>query len=431
MIHTCLELISIFFLILCGGAVFYLLLLSIASLFASRERATDEPERSFAIVIPAYNEELVLESVLDSVQRVDYPRELYDVIVVADNCTDGTAAIARALGAVVYERHDPQRRGKGYALNWIIRRLCPNKRAREYDAFVFIDADTLMAPDFLLEMNARLKQGDCVIQGRYNVLDPADSWQTSLRHWGFTLGVFVKPLGKSRLSLPVGLYGNGMCFAREIACSLGWPAFSLTEDLEYGLELLCQGVRVAFAPQAVVYAQMPLSSRQALSQDLRHERGRLEVAKRYFPRLFLQGIQRRDLSLLVSPFELLIPPTSLLVGVAVLFLALHVALWLLTGQSSQALAFALAWSGIVLGQGVYFLIGLVVAPAPLKTYLALLYIPFYMVGKLRAYVLAILGANAGQWVRTERTPIRTQLPRDRGAALDHRSQAEIGIRTRR
>jgi hypothetical protein len=103
----------------------------------------------------------------------------------------------------------------------------------------------------------------------------------------------------------------------------------------------------------------------------------------------------------------------------------------LTRQSSQALALVLAWSGVVLGQGIYFLIGLVVAPAPLKTYLALLYIPLYMAGKLQAYVLAILGANAGQWVRTERTPIRTQLQRDRGAALDRHSRAQTGMTTRR
>jgi cellulose synthase/poly-beta-1,6-N-acetylglucosamine synthase-like glycosyltransferase len=419
MIHAGFEVVSLFLLVVCGGAVSYLLILSVASLFASQEGSNDKPEKSFAVVIPAHNEELVLESAIDSVQCVDYPRGLYDLIVVADNCTDRTADIARTLDAAVYERHDLHNRGKGYALNWVIKRLCSGEGRKRYDAFVFIDADTLMAPNFLLEMNTKLKGGERVIQARYSVLDPGASWQTSLRNLGLTMGGFIKPLGKSYLGLPVGLLGNGMCFTKEVICSMGWPAFSLTEDREYSLELLCQGIPIAFAPQAVVYAQMPVSSRQALIQDLRHERGRLELAWHYGPKLFLQGIQRRRLSLLVSPIELLIPPTSLLVGVSFLFLALNASFWLWTGRSAQTLVLLLAWLGVVLGQGFYLFIGLLSVPAQFRTCLALLYAPVYMAWKLRAYIQAIFGVNAGRWVRTERTPVRTQTDGNRGAGTDY------------
>src|SRR5262245_60336754 len=135
--------------------------------------------RRFAVLIPAHNEDLVIGRLLGSLARVDYAADRFDVCVVADNCTDRTAQIARGLGALVYERFSQTERAKGFALRWLLERL--RNGGHVYDAFVVLDADTLVQPDLLRCLDARLEAGSQVVQVYYSVLNARASAVAGLR----------------------------------------------------------------------------------------------------------------------------------------------------------------------------------------------------------------------------------------------------------
>src|SRR5262249_2700768 len=158
--------------------------------------------------------EVGIGRLLASLTKLDYPTRLVDVCVVADNCTDTTASIARASGARVYERDDESERAKGFALRWLIQQLQAERRA--YDAFVVIDADSVVAPNLLRAMDARLERGARVIQAYYSVLNAQDSAVAALRYAALAAVHYLRPLGRSALGLSTGLKGNGMCFAGPV-----------------------------------------------------------------------------------------------------------------------------------------------------------------------------------------------------------------------
>ena len=219
----------------------------------------------------------MLAHTLESLAAQDFPAERREVVVIADNCSDATAALARAHGAVVMERVNQDERGKGYALQWALEQLLA--RPRPADAFVIVDADTCAAPDFLEKMAARLAaqtdaRGFCALQGRYGVLNAGDGWRAALMAAAFDLFNHVKPLGRDRLGLGVGLKGNGMAFTRALLQAAPWRGDSVTEDIDYALDLVRRhGVRVGYAPEAVVRAQMPTTAGQAATQRARWRAG--------------------------------------------------------------------------------------------------------------------------------------------------------------
>ncbi len=328
-------------------------------------------------------------------------------MVVADNCTDSTAAIARAFGVTVLERTSRTERGKGYALNHAISHLLAQPIVP--DAFVMVDADTQAAPDFLRRVSSRISQntdprGFGAWQGRYGVLNTRDGWRAALMTAAFDLVNHVKPLGRDALGLSAGLKGNGMAFTAALAAALPWPGGSLTEDLDYGLILARRfNLRVQYVPEARVAAQMPATTAQAGSQRKRWEQGRFGLVRERALPLLGEGMRRRSLLLLDAGWDLLTPPLAELGALSLAFAGMtalgavthllpHPGLWLAASIFS------------VLGLTVYVLGGLRVAGARPEAYLALLRAPFYAVWKLAL----LLGSrrpseNAGNgWVRTER-----------------------------
>ncbi len=369
---------------------------------------------TLAVIIPAHNEALVLSATLDSLLAQDFPPNHYEIVVVADNCTDATAEIAQSRGVSVLERTHATERGKGFALNhataYLLARPIPP------DGFLIIDADTWVAPDFLTCMSARLgsypqEGGLAAWQGRYGVLNSGDGWRAGLMAAAFDLVNHVKPLGRETLKLSVGLKGNGMAFTRAVAAQIPWPGGSLTEDLDYGLELARRyGVRVGYAPEARVRALMPATAAQAGSQRSRWERGRLQMVRERALPLFWEGLRDRNLLLLDMGFDLLVPPLAELGALIVLWCGLiaggiafslmpHPAVWI--GAASAA----------VIGLLVYILAGLRVAGAPPEAYAALLRAPFYVVWKFALLLSGAgrkrSGAGTEEWVRTERAPLQT------------------------
>lgn len=418
-------LVSILFVGLTGltGAAALAALLSLLVLLAAAalgRRASAAPPRPaspllLAVVIPAHNEELVLAGTLASLQAQSYPAECFEIVVVADNCTDGTAALARSHGVTVLERVNVRERGKGYALNHAVSALLARPVAA--NGFVVIDADTWAAPNFLAAMSERLshtadRRGYAAWQGRYGVLNTRDGWRASLMSAAFDLVNHVKPLGRETLGLSAGLKGNGMAFTRALAEALPWPGGSLTEDLDYGLELARRfDLRVRYAPEARVEAQMPVTAGQASSQRRRWEQGRLGLVRERALPLLAEGLRRRSFLLLDAGWELLIPPLAELSALLFAFAGL-VAL----GTAVHLLPHPAVWAGAAIfgtsGLLIYILGGLRVAGASPDAYTALLRAPFYafwkfallLSGRKPSRATACEGAP-DEWVRTERVPL--------------------------
>lgn len=238
----------------------YLVFLTISALVArlreSKALPSEAPITRFSILVPAHDEEVVIADCLKSLTTFNYPADLYRVIVIADNCTDRTAEIAAAGGATVYSRHNEEQRGKGYALDWAMRRLLAEDGSWTSALLVF-DADTIADPLFLQHMDARLRRGSLALQGRYDLLDPFHNWRTALLYSALLLHNRLRPLARQALGWTTLLKGNGMCFARSVVERFGWNTFGLAEDIEYTTNLLNSGIRVESVPRALLYAQAP------------------------------------------------------------------------------------------------------------------------------------------------------------------------------
>ncbi|MBI4494499.1 MAG: glycosyltransferase [Chloroflexi bacterium] len=372
----------------------YLVVLTLAALLGRTAGPPAGPgARRFALLIPAHDEEALLGRLLASLRQLDYSRGRFQVYVVADNCTDRTASVARSLGARVYERFDRSAQGKGFALHWLLERLRAD--APGYDAFVVLDADSVVAPNFLQRMDARLEAGSQVIQVHYSVLNAGASPLATLRYAALAALHYLRPLGRSALGLSCGLKGNGMCFSAPVLERFGWRWFTLAEDVEFHLALVRAGVRVDFAPETWVLADMPVTFAQAASQNARWERGRLELLRRQVPSLLVDGVRRRSLLHLDAAAEQCIPPLSVPFALGGLCLVAS----LMLGASLPATLAALSLGGQVL----HLLAALALVRAPLSAYLALSYAAGYAVWKVGLYGRALVSRRRLGWVRTPRT----------------------------
>ena len=396
-------------------SISYLLILLFAAAWAPKRLAPGgTPAEKFVVLIPAHNEEMVISGTLLSLSKQDYPQDLFEVVVIADNCTETTAEIAARFGATVLERTNTNERGKGYALDWAFQQLI----AREHpaDAFVIVDADTWVAPNFLTTAANHLTDRGgwstlYALQGRYGVENFGDGWRTALMSAAFDLFNHVKPSGREALKLSVGLKGNGMVFTLPLMRTARWSGASITEDIDFGVSLAREHrLRVAYEPEAVVKAQMPATSQQATSQRRRWEIGRYELVKQKALPLLREGLAARNTLLLDTACDLMIVPMGELVALSVLWSVGTLVAFHLMWHASMAAAYILVgacWTGLL----VYILFGLKVAGAQRAAYLALLSAPVYIIWKLLLYVPAIASisrrknAQQEEWVRTERKAI--------------------------
>ena len=371
----------------------YLLFLTLATLAAQARPVTGgQMSRRFAILVPAHNEEGVIARLLNSLNRLDYPRDSFDICVVADNCDDSTASIARGLGARVFERFSNDERAKGFALRWLLQQLEQDDKA--YDAFVIVDADSILAPNFLRCMDARLQGGARAIQAYYSVLNADQSAIAGLRYAALAAVHYLRPLGRSVFGWSCGLKGNGMCFDASILREFSWRWFTLAEDVEFHLALVQRGIGVQFAPDTYVKADMPVSLQQAASQNSRWERGRLELIREHVPRLLLNGLRQRSLLQIDAALEQLIPPLSVPFALG-------------TVSFPAALALGNVYLAVValtclIGYAAYLIAALTLVRAPWQIYATLAMAPVYIAWKVGLYARSMLGSRSTAWVRTAR-----------------------------
>ena len=378
---------------------YLLALLGAAARPAARESpAPGAPRRlRLAIVIPARDEQASIGGTLASLARLDAPAEPPAVIVVADNCSDGTAAVAARAGATVWLRSGGDG-GKGGALAWALERLA--ETMPEIDAVVIVDADCLVAPNLLSVVEARMQAGARIVQVAYLAGNPSDSAVAALRYASLALVNVVRPLGKTRLGLSAGLFGTGMAFRRELLARHPWVSRSLVEDQEQHLRLVAAGERVVFAPEAHVISPMPTTLSGATTQQLRWEAGRARLLRRWTPRLLAAGLRRRDAVQLHAALEPLVPPQSLL-------LAVNLAAALLARRAGPAASRVAACN--LAGQAAFVAGGLVLVRAPWSVWRALACAPALVAWKLALLARVWSGRGPAEWVRTTREPQTSRL----------------------
>ncbi len=312
-------------------AALYLVLLAFAS-FGRRSVEAAPPRSRIAVLVPAHDEAVLVGRCVSSLREQSYPSDLYEIVVIADNCTDDTAARAAAAGATVLVRTAPDARGKGPALRWAMDRLLQSNP--DLDALAVVDADSVADPGLLGALVARLELGAPVVQAEYLGRDEDQSIRSELRAAAFLLFHRVRFGGRAVLGLPCHLVGNGMLFSRAVLADHPWDAFTSAEDLEYSVDLRLAGVRPVYAGEARLAAPVVGRGRAAQVQRLRWEGGRFHVVRTRLPLLLAAVFVHRRWSLVDAAVDLAVPPLGLLAAgsllgalLGVLLLAAGVADW--------------------------------------------------------------------------------------------------------
>jgi cellulose synthase/poly-beta-1,6-N-acetylglucosamine synthase-like glycosyltransferase len=370
-------------------------LVVLACLLRRRERrALVRPGESevprLLFLVPAHDEELLVGETVRSLLSQDYPANALRVVVIADNCTDRTAEVARRGGAECLERFDPVNRGKPRALAWAIERCPP----ADVDAVVIIDADTIVDSNFAAALLPYAPLRDCAVQAYFGTLNEWETWVTRLA------GVLARgryevlyPL-KARGGLSCPLLGNGMCIGSGLLPN-GWDAFSLTENWELYARYVAAGVPIRYAGAAKLRSQEARSLRQAQTQRHRWLAGRLGVFKTW-TRPILASRNASALQKLDALAELGGPSPALHLAIAVVVAGLA-ALVLPRGAAAVIAGAALL---SLLSQCVTTVLVLLRHPQPLVTTLALAMLPGYVVWRSFLALRTMLGSGPRSWDKT-------------------------------
>jgi cellulose synthase/poly-beta-1,6-N-acetylglucosamine synthase-like glycosyltransferase len=358
-----------------------------------REPARSSRTMRFDVIVPAHNEIAVIERTVASLRKIDWPADCFRIMVVADNCTDATATLARAAGADTLERRDSVNRGKGYALDFA---FAASRKRGWASAVVVIDADAEVSTNLLEAFAARIERGADAVQAHYGVLNPGASWRTRLMTIAKGSFHIVRSRARERLGLSCGIRGNGWCVTHRLLAQVPYRAFSLTEDLEYGIEIGMAGFRVEYADEAHSNAEMVSGEQLARTQRQRWEAGRFQLIRSKTFVLLRAALARRSAVCLDLALDLMVLPLSYVaLNIAALLLAAWAAaawhpefrgwIWVAAACSAALIAYVLrGWR--LSGVGLRGLVDLARAPA-------------FLLWKL---ILMVRRRGSATWVRTDR-----------------------------
>lgn len=367
----------------------YLLVLTVLS-WRPHIPVGPEVPPSFDIVVPAHNEAAGIASTVKSLLALDWPADRRRVVVVADNCSDDTAALARAAGAVVLERQSATHKGKGYALQYAFERL-------EGDAVVVVDADTKVTPNLLRAFAARLAKGAQACQAYYGVDNVSASWRTTLMAVAFAMFHRVRGRARENLHLSCGLKGNGMCFTKALLEKVPHDAFSVVEDLEFGIRLGKAGERVWYVDEGQVHGEMVSGESASRSQRVRWESGRKAMVRAHVGPLLRDAVKQKSGVLLDLAVDLLIPPLSYLGIGAVGLTAAGIGLaWFGGGGQATSVAATLCVTAL----GLYAFRGWWLSETGVRGLGMLAAAPLYVVWKVA--LMRKQSSAPQEWVRTQR-----------------------------
>ncbi|TNJ37001.1 glycosyltransferase family 2 protein [Prosthecochloris vibrioformis] len=394
--------ISSFFLItlvlLTAVPALYLLVNTVASFFFRKEKPDTNHFLNIGVLIPAHNEGESVKKTIESVYNCDYPANRFEVFVIADNCTDGTAAYASAAGATVLERSDTTKRGKGQALDWFL--TLHKDHYSNLDAITVIDADVTPDINYLREISASFSvPGITVVQGYNGVNNPSAGWRPALVDAAFNVFNHLRLAASSILTGSASLKGNGMAFRTSLLQHYGWPCHSIVEDLEFTLRLLQDDTSVHYNPDAIITSEMVTKSKHATSQRSRWEGGRFALVKSMTGPLLRQFFTTGQSKFLYAWADLALPPLGLLV---LLFIPGTIA-GILLGKFWVWVS-ASYWMITLL----YLIAGQIQRKAPLATWLSLFAAPVYVLWKIPIYLKMAVGKQRKDWVRTTRETLENK-----------------------
>lgn len=356
-------------------------------------RAGNEARRRIAVLVPAHNESTGLRPTIDDIRAQLHAGDR--LLVVADNCSDDTAAVAAAAGAEVIERHDPVRVGKGYALDWGLRHLATDPP----DIVIIVDADCRLAEHAIDRLAMACAETRRPVQALYLMNAPDRSTiNYQVAEFAWRVKNWVRPLGLGALGLPCQLMGTGMAFPWDVIRSADLASGEIVEDLKLGLDLAVAGGPPVFCPSAVVTSSFPVSIEGATRQRQRWEHGHIAIILSVAPRLIRSAVARGNPGLLALALDVAIPPLIVLgllstgvLAVAGLAALLGFPSGALTVSAASFCAFMLA---VVLA---WLTHGRDVLPPR-----ALLSIGPYVFGKLHLYRRLLSDGFVSHWIRTDR-----------------------------
>ena len=295
---------------ICLGAVFMLcyfyqfIYLFIAYLGGVKKFPDADPKR-LAIIIAARNEEDVIAGLIGSLIEQDYPREFFDVFVVADNCTDKTAEVARAAGATVYERENKELRGKGYAIDYLLSAIARDRGEDAYDAYIMFDADNIAAKNYLTEMNKAFSSGYEVVSSYRNASNYGRGWRAAGQGMYFLRDARVLNLARMRIGGNTFIAGTGFLFSNEIRKRYGgWPFHTLTEDGEFTLHNAVNDAKSGYCNSAMFYDEQVVDLRTSWNQKLRWCKGGLQIFRKYFTSL-VKGLFSGKIGKFLACFDMM------------------------------------------------------------------------------------------------------------------------------
>ena len=362
---------------------------------ASMPAVSPGARRRFVILASAHNEAAVIGSLLESLQDQEYPSDCRRTYIVANNCTDDTAQIVRRFdNATCHERDGGDLATKGAALAWLWEHV--QSDLSNDDLVLVLDADNVVPPTFLAEMDRLFEAGFRVVQSARCAKNPDDSWTSQLDAISEALWNRLDQAGRMQLGVSASLAGSGMAFARDVFAWLvseGGPG--LLEDIEWQARLSLAGITVGYAEQARVYDEKTSRVSQLGRQRKRWVAGVVVAGRQYAGPLLRSGLRTRSMSQLVAAFGVSKPPRSvLLAGLGVLIVSgklLPGAAWLLPWRF---------WASALASLGSYILLGMALDGARPGTYLALLAAPRFVVTLLGASLTGTLQASKQRWVPT-------------------------------
>ncbi|MFC7681176.1 glycosyltransferase family 2 protein [Paenibacillus sp. GCM10028914] len=382
----------------------YQFVFSLFGLYKKKKKKNFEPTKSFAVLVAAHNEEQVVGALLENLKQLNYPKDLYEVFVICDNCTDRTASIVREHGMNACVRTNKNLRGKGYAIEWMLKELWA--MPRQYDAVVMFDADNLAHPDFLIEMNNDLCSGAKVIQGYIDTKNPEDSWITAAYGVSYWYINRLWQLSRHNLNMANFLGGTGMCFETNLLKEIGWGATSLVEDLEFTMRSVMRGVYPKFNYDAKVFDEKPLTFKASARQRLRWMQGHFTVARRYFFPLLWRAIKERS----IVKLDLALYGVN--VYIVLLTFVLTAILWadasLFDGNIANLYGYLPLWlSFTAIAANVFtFMIAMILEKVTFKkVYAYLILFPVYLLSWYPITVYAFFTQNNKQWSHTEHTRV--------------------------
>ncbi|MFQ9521492.1 MAG: glycosyltransferase family 2 protein [Turicibacter sp.] len=300
----------------------YQFLYVIVSLMKKDKPHQETKAHRFAVLIAARNEETVINHLIDSINTQTYDQGEVTVFVVADNCTDQTAACARKMGAIVYERFDQTKIGKGHAMEFLLNQM--EKDYAPFDGYFVFDADNVLDQNYILEMNKTFSDGYDIITSYRNSKNYGDNWISSgYAIWFLWESEFLNR-GRMLLGTSCAVSGTGFFFSRRIIEKYGgWKFFLLTEDIQFTVDNVLSGEKIGYCRQAMLYDEQPVKFQQSFRQRMRWAKGFFQVFHRYGLDLFKGSLQRNtscyDMLMVIMPAIILTLFTLIFNGSMILF----------------------------------------------------------------------------------------------------------------